>query len=279
VENDFPISQNDILDSDFFKQFQVSVNYQQNCLDWKDINIPFEPRENNEETLIIPDRTISQMHIKIANPELKEGYVPRLNVTESINLGNALVTIRDKKAYLQVINTNEEDHEIYMLTIKIYDFEANESLTNSNPNSNSNTNTNSNSNIISNSNSNSNSISSSNSNSDPNLNSNLNTNSDLDSNSNEDLINPILSINVNSKIIPNSESRTNFHENLNERKKKIIDALRLDHLNSEKRIHIEELIKKGSDCFYLSGENLEHTNVLPTSNIDNKQNTYTYAAI
>jgi len=51
---------------------------------------------------------------------------------------------------------------------------------------------------------------------------------------------------------------------LNKREKKI-DALRLDHLNSEERIHVEELIKKGSEkasCFYLSGENLEHTNIL-----------------
>jgi len=39
------------------------------------------------------------MHIKIANPELKKGYVPRLNVTEGIYLRNALVTVRDKKAY------------------------------------------------------------------------------------------------------------------------------------------------------------------------------------
>jgi len=105
----------------------------------------------------------------------------------------------------QIINTNEEDHmylpEIYVPTIKIYDFEANESLTNSNPNSDSNTNTNSNSNTIFNSNSNSDSISSSNSNSDLSLNFNLNANS----NSNEGLINTILSINVNSKVIPNSE--------------------------------------------------------------------------
>jgi len=238
VENDFPIPQNGILGSDFFKQFQVNVNYQQNCLEWEDINIPFEPREDNEETLIIPGRAISQMHIKIANPELKEGYVPRLNVIEGIYLGNALVTVRDKKEYLQVINTNEKDHEIYVPTIKIYEFEANESLTNSN------TNTNSKSNTISNSNSNSNtnSISNSNSNTDSSLDSNSNTNSDSDSNSNEGLINTILSINVNSKIIPDSKSRTNFHENLNEREKKIIDMLRLDHLNFEERIHVEDLI-------------------------------------
>jgi len=116
--------------------------------------------------------------------------------------------------------------------------------------------------LISNSNSNINSISDSNSNTDSSLDSNSNTNSDSDSNSNEDLINTILSINVNSKIIPDSESRTNFHENLNEREKKIIDTLRLDHLNFKERIHVQDLFKKSFDCFHLSGENLEHTNIL-----------------
>lgn len=62
------------------------------------MSIPFEPKE---ETLIILARTVSQMHIKISNPELKESYVPRLNITESIYLGDALVTVRNKNAYLQ----------------------------------------------------------------------------------------------------------------------------------------------------------------------------------
>lgn len=76
------------------------------------------------------------MHVKIANPELKERYVPRLNVTEGIYLGDALVTVKDDKAYLQVINTNKEEEEVYIPTIKIYKFEINiEMNTNSNTNS------------------------------------------------------------------------------------------------------------------------------------------------
>lgn len=76
VENDFPIPQNGILGSDFFKQFQAKVNYEQNQLEWNNVCIPFEEKE---ETLVIPARTISQMHIKVANPELKEGYIPERN--------------------------------------------------------------------------------------------------------------------------------------------------------------------------------------------------------
>jgi len=97
VENDFPIPQNGILDSDFFKKFHAKVDYEQNQLEWNNICIPFEEKE---EIFTIPPRTISQMYIKVANPELKEGYVPRLNVIKGVYLGDALGTIRDAKAYL-----------------------------------------------------------------------------------------------------------------------------------------------------------------------------------
>ena len=59
-----------------------------------DIRIPFEPKE----ILTIPARANSQLYIQIANPELKEGYVPKLNLAEGVYLGNALVTVRDGKA-------------------------------------------------------------------------------------------------------------------------------------------------------------------------------------
>ena len=64
------------------------------------------------------------MHIKVANPEIKEGYVPRLNVTKGVYLKDALVTVRDKKAYLQIFNTTDEEEKIYVPTIKIYEFET-----------------------------------------------------------------------------------------------------------------------------------------------------------
>ena len=120
VEDNFPIPQNWILGSDFFKQFRAKVNYQQNQLEWNNISIPFEKKEKT----FIPPRSISQMHIKVANSEIKEGYVPRLNVTKGVYLGDALVTVRDEKAYLQIINTTDEEEKIYVPTIKIYEFET-----------------------------------------------------------------------------------------------------------------------------------------------------------
>jgi len=64
------------------------------------------------------------MYIRIENPEIKEGYIPRLNVIKSVYLEEALVSVRDAKAYLQVINTNDEEEKIFVPSIKIYEFET-----------------------------------------------------------------------------------------------------------------------------------------------------------
>ena len=86
VENEFPIPQDGIIGSDFFNQFQASVKPKH--LEWDDIRIPFEPRE----ILTIPARANWQLYIQVANPGLKEGYNPKLNLAEGVYLGNALVT-------------------------------------------------------------------------------------------------------------------------------------------------------------------------------------------
>ncbi|KAL6268413.1 hypothetical protein P5V15_001548 [Pogonomyrmex californicus] len=153
MEDDFPISQHGILGSDFFKQFQVNVNYQENQLEWNGIIIPFALKEEQEEEFTIPARSISQMHIRVANSELKEGYVPRLIVTDGIYLDNALVIVRDDKAYLQVINTNEEEESVSIPTIEIYEFETNDKEISNSTNSNSNSKSSSNENLNTSSNS------------------------------------------------------------------------------------------------------------------------------
>ena len=74
---------------------------------------------------------------------MKEGYVPKLNLAEGVYLGNALVTVRDGKAHLRIINTTEEDYDVFVSTIQIFEFNE---LTNLKFNSNSNSNSNLNSN-------------------------------------------------------------------------------------------------------------------------------------
>jgi len=101
----------------------------------------------------------------------------------------------------------------------------------------------------------------------PNSNSNLNTNSVSNSNSNSNLnSNSSLHENLNSNTISisNSEKSSSnlrfcFYIDKEERKDEIIKALRLEHLNTEKRLHVEKLIEKASDCFHLPGEKRERS--------------------
>lgn len=75
----------------------------------------FQPKE----ILTIPARANSQIYIQVANPELKEGYVPKLNLTEGVYLDNALVAVRNGKAHLRVININENDYSCFPFTRKV----------------------------------------------------------------------------------------------------------------------------------------------------------------
>lgn len=229
VEDKFPIPQDGIIGSDFFNQFKANVNYKLNQLEWDDIKIPFEPKE----ILTIPARANSQIYIQIANPELKEGYVPKLSLAKGVYLGNSLVSVQNGKAHLRVINTNEEDYDVFVPTIQIFEFDE---LANSNPNSNLNQDSNSKSEASSKSNSKSN-------------------------------FSKVYTISNSSS----KESSTTYdvEENKNSRYNKIIEFLKLDHLNDEERMAVEKSIKRNVDCFHLPEEPLEFTNVLqhriPTS--------------
>jgi len=153
------------------------------------------------------------MYIKVANPERKEGYVPRLNVIKGVYLKDTLATVR-VKAYLQVVNTTDEKQRVYIPTIKVYKFETNKNqILDSSSNSNLNSNTKSdylsrsilNTNSIANSNYLGNSISNSN----LNLNSNINSNYLGSSSSN---LNP--KTNPNSCCLGSTIPNSNFNFNL-----------------------------------------------------------------
>jgi len=189
VENDFPIPQHGILGSDFFKQFRAKVDYELNQLEWNDVCIPFGAKE---EILTIPPRAISTMHIKVANPELTQGYVPRLRVTDGIYLGEALVTVKDAKAYLLIINTTNNEERIYVPTVTLREFDI----------------------------------------------------STAPPYPTDDEITGVRRDSAADKL------SSCFHINEIKRESKVIDLLRLDHLNPEERKHVETLVAKNADCFF-----------------------------
>jgi len=84
VASDFPISQSGILGNDFFKQTSSKITYAKEHLNISGINIPFF----SPAIIIIPSRSKSLFYVRIRNPEIKIGYIPKLKIAHGIYLGD-----------------------------------------------------------------------------------------------------------------------------------------------------------------------------------------------
>jgi transposase InsO family protein len=118
VPDNFPIAQEGILGSDFLRDAS-NINLVERHLEWHGSKIPFSSRE----TMVVPARSQSTFYLRINNPHIKVGYVPRLHVCDGVYLGDAVVTNRDGKAYVRVINTGEEDRELIVPSIELQEID------------------------------------------------------------------------------------------------------------------------------------------------------------
>lgn len=109
VPDDFPIIPQGILGSSFFTEYNACIDYRGNCVTWCDCTFPFKIKES----IVIPPRTNYGLVIRILNPEIKTGYLPRLRACDGVYAGDALVTCINNKACIRIINTL--DHEIEIL--------------------------------------------------------------------------------------------------------------------------------------------------------------------
>ncbi|KYQ54036.1 hypothetical protein ALC60_08498 [Trachymyrmex zeteki] len=107
VPDNFPIAQEGILGSDFLCDAS-SINLSERYVEWKGNRIPFTDRE----TIVIPARSQGTFYLRVLNTEIHTGYVPRLRVNNDIYLGDAVVTNRNGRAYIRVINSSEIDQEL-----------------------------------------------------------------------------------------------------------------------------------------------------------------------
>jgi len=119
VPDCFPIAQEGILGSDFLRDAS-SINLSEKYVEWQGTKIPFSSRE----TVVIPARAQSTFYIRVKNPQVKIGYVPRLRVCEGVYLGDAVVTNRDGRAYIRVINTSDTDRELIVPTVELQEIES-----------------------------------------------------------------------------------------------------------------------------------------------------------
>jgi len=76
-------------------------------VNWHNITIP-----RTQDSVMIPVRLAKIFYIKIKNPEVKTGLVPRLDLGEGLYAGDVIVTNRDKKAYIKIANMQNTDKKI-----------------------------------------------------------------------------------------------------------------------------------------------------------------------
>ncbi|KYN09077.1 hypothetical protein ALC57_18815, partial [Trachymyrmex cornetzi] len=114
VPSDFPISQSGILGNDFFEQSSSKIDYAKGYLNISEIKVPFL----SPEIIIASPRSESLFYIRVKNPEVNIGYIPRMKIAHGIYLGDIVENVSGK-AYLNVISTLDEEVEVQVPTLRL----------------------------------------------------------------------------------------------------------------------------------------------------------------
>lgn len=118
VRNDFPISQEGILGSDFLRN-ATKIDFARQEIKWQGIVIPLVPRE----TVTIPARSRTTLPLRVKDNGLTEGYVPRLKIAEDIFTGEAIVSSHDGRGYIGITNTSEKECKLAIPTVELQEIE------------------------------------------------------------------------------------------------------------------------------------------------------------
>jgi len=109
------------LRTDFLKDnASTLIQYDvQEFVKWHGITIPC----TRQDAVLIPAKTAKVFYIKIKNPEVKTGLVPRLHLGNGLFAGNKLVKSLVKnhggRAYIKIINTRDNDERIIALEVEL----------------------------------------------------------------------------------------------------------------------------------------------------------------
>jgi hypothetical protein len=78
----------------------------------------------------VPPRSEITLNIRVSNPEIITGYIPKLNACDGVYIGDAIVTDHERRVNLKVINTLEETLQLFIPTLKIQEIEQIKNLKN-----------------------------------------------------------------------------------------------------------------------------------------------------
>lgn len=184
VDDSLLIDQDGILGSEYFAGNKARLDYKQKHIKWRNIYIPFDTREK----IIVSKRSSVPCTINIANPEAKEGLIPKIEPIKGVYFGNAVVKNHKGRGYMRIIKTTSRNYEFTTPTMVIEGFKNLTSF-------------------------------------------------------------PIVTCHMISK------SKEDWLD-------RVMEILRLEHLNEEERKNVKVLIRKNQDRFHLPGETLEGTDIL-----------------
>lgn len=120
VPNDFPIREDGIIGANFLAKNKAKLNWERNRLELNNGYIPFF---EEREIYTIPPRCRQIISVEIRDTDLKTGYIPHLNITDGVYMGNAVVKNENGKAFMPVINTSEEEVDLYIPQLTLYEIE------------------------------------------------------------------------------------------------------------------------------------------------------------
>ncbi|CAG5096807.1 Protein of unknown function, partial [Cotesia congregata] len=86
---------------------------------------PFRQANRVENgVMYIPPRSESTFFIEVQNPEVREGFIPKLRICKGVFAGNCLVRINNmNRAYLQIYNTTEEEVAVKIPNLAVREIE------------------------------------------------------------------------------------------------------------------------------------------------------------
>ncbi|XP_025161027.1 uncharacterized protein LOC112589987 [Harpegnathos saltator] len=118
INDDFPIAQEGILGSAFLKD-AGSIDFKNQILTWQGVPIPL----SNNTLVTVPARTRGVLPLKILNPSPREGYIPRITIRDDVFLGDAVVSNRNGLAYVGIVNAGETECKLPIPTVELEEVE------------------------------------------------------------------------------------------------------------------------------------------------------------
>lgn len=110
-----------IIETAFLNNEQAEISFHHHTLVTKNNTIrpipfyPFFQHKDYKQVYMIKARTRRPVRVPVSNPEIKEGILNKVELLPGIHLGNAAVKNEEGTCLAFVINTMNEDLEVYIL--------------------------------------------------------------------------------------------------------------------------------------------------------------------